>query len=366
MKTSIPVRNFPKKALPSQRTYGHLKVFIVKVLFQKLFFLPAGKPCDQPLYYRINRRKLSYLFILLFAFLFSNKSHSQIIQDIGGVAVTVHAKSEFKDLPSESSLKGNKFQLNTYDAWLPIPPFNIGKTSVFSNLNYRMMDFKYDNETVADLNRIDRIHEIKSVIIIRHPISSKWSILGIAMPTLAADFKKKVSFDDLILDGILGVSKTFGAESNLEIGLGVHAMYSFGETLITPGISIDYKSTNRKWLAQFYWPRLNVLYSLTENTQIGLAGSIDWTRFNLKNYKGYNGKEVDYAQFSTIHGGLQLHQRLVGGIWLQVQGGMGLLNRYEVFDDKQKTVNDFSISNMAYGKAALSYRIGRKQINNKK
>lgn len=309
---------------------------------------------------RANTHQIIYLSIAAFILLFSDQSYGQIIQDVGGIAITVHQKSTFKDLPSERSLAGNKFQLNTYDAWLPVPPFKIGKTSIFSNLNYRLMDFNYDHNTTDDPNRIEKIHEIKSVIIIRHPISSKWSILAIAMPTLAADFKKPASFDDLILDGIFGVSKKFGAESNLEIGLGVHAMYSFGETLITPGISIDYRSSNNKWLAQFYWPRLNVLYNLSPNTQIGLAGSIDWTRFNLKNYSGYDGKQVDYAQFSTIHGGLQINKRLIGGIWLQAQGGIGLLNQYELFDTNKKTVNDFSSSNMAYGKAALTYRMGRK------
>lgn len=301
-----------------------------------------------------------YLLIITFTLLFSNTVNGQIIQDVGGLAATVHGKANFKDLPAGSSLSGNKFQLNTYDAWVPIPPVKIGKTSIFSNLNYRLMNFDYEQNTVTDPNRIEKVHEIKSVIIIRHPISGRWSILGIAMPTLASDFKKSLSFHDLILDGILGVSKRFGAESNLEIGLGVHALHSFGETLITPGISIDYRSTNNKWIAQFYWPRLNVLYNVSANTQVGLAGSIDWTRFNLKNYRGYNGREVDYAQFSTIHGGLQVNQRLIGGIWLQVQGGMGLLNRYELFDDNQKTVNDFSVSKMAYGKAALTYRIGRR------
>lgn len=310
---------------------------------------------------RASTLQIICLSITAFTLLFSDQSYGQMIQDIGGIAITAHQKSTFKDLPSARSLAGNKFQLNTYDAWLPVPPFKIGKTSIFSNLNYRLMDFNYDYNSIDDLNRIEKIHEIKSVIIIRHPISSKWSILAIAMPTLAADFKKPVSFDDLILDGIIGVSKKFGAESNLEIGLGVHAMHSFGETLITPGISIDYRSSNNKWLAQFYWPRLNVLYNLSPNTQIGLAGSIDWTRFNLKNYAGYDGKQVDYAQFSTIHGGLQINQRLIGDIWLQAQGGVGLLNRYELFDTSQKTVNDFSISNMAYGKAALTYRMGRKQ-----
>lgn len=313
-----------------------------------------------PLYCKYETiAKWSWLCFVVFFFLFfSNKSYGQIIQDISGIAITSHTKATLKDLPSANLGSENKFQLNTYDAWLPVPPIKIGKTTIFSNLNYRLMDFKYDDKTIEDPNRIEKIQEIKSVIIIRHPISSKWSVLAIAMPTFAGE--KSVSSNDLILDGILGVSKKIGAESNLEIGFGVHAMYSFGETLITPGISFDYRSTNNKWLAQFYWPRLNVLYNVSENTQIGLAGSIDWTRFNLKNYRGYNGKEVDYAQFSTIHGGLQLNQHLLGGIWLQVQGGVGLLNRYELFDTNQKSVNDFSVSNMAYGKATLTYRIGRR------
>ncbi|MCW3466180.1 DUF6268 family outer membrane beta-barrel protein [Chitinophaga nivalis] len=311
--------------------------------------------------YRKATTRTSCLCVAAFlSLLFSNKSHSQIIQDIGGIAVTAHGKATFNDLPAGSALSGNKFQLNTYDAWLPVPPIKIGRTSIFSNLSYRLMDFNYDHKTDNDPHQLERIHEIKSIIIVRHPISKKWSVLVIAMPTLAAEAKQGVSFNDLIIDGIAGVSKKFGAASNLEIGFGVHAMYSFGETLITPGISVDYHSKNKKWLAQFYWPRLNVLYNVNANTQVGIAGSIDWTRFKLKSYQSENGKEVDYAQFSTIHAGLQVQRRLIGGVWLQVQGGVGLFNKYELFDTNQKTVNDFSFSNMAYGKAALTYRIGRK------
>ncbi|THD30946.1 DUF6268 family outer membrane beta-barrel protein [uncultured Flavobacterium sp.] len=330
-----------------------MKTLIVTKNSDRSTTLSIISPCK---YKVMDKGPCLYVFAFLSLF-FSNKSHGQIIQDISGIAITSHTKATFKDQPSESLNPKNKFQLNTYDAWLPVPPIKIGKTTIFSNLNYRLMDFNYENNT-DDPNRIEKIQEIKSTIIIRRPISGKWSVLAIALPTLAAE--KKISFDDVILDGIFGVSKKFGAESNLEIGLGVHAMYSFGETLITPAVSFDYRSTNNKWLARFYWPRLNVLYNASENTQIGLAGSIDWTRFNLKNYRGYNGKEVDYAQFSTIHAGLQLHQHLIGGVWLQVQGGMGLLNRYELFDTNQKSVNDFSVSGMAYGKATLTYRIGRR------
>ncbi|KUG12775.1 hypothetical protein BEI02_14810 [Elizabethkingia sp. HvH-WGS333] len=308
----------------------------------------------------INKAITRCLYLCLiasFTIFFSNRIHAQIIQDIGGISVTSHSKATFRDLPLESPDPENKFRLNTYDAWIPIPPVRIGKTSIFGNLNYRLMDFNYDNN-IEDPNRLKRIQEIKPTIIIRHPISEKWSVLAIAMPALAGE--KSVSIDNLVLDGILGVSKKFGPESNFEIGVGVHALHSFGETLITPGISIDYRSTDNKWLAQFYWPRLNVLYNVSPNTQIGLAGSIDWTRFKLKSFRGYNGKEADYAQFSSIHGGLQVNQRIAGGIWLQVQGGAGLFNSYELFDKNQKTVNNFTVSNMAYGKVTLTYRIGKK------
>ncbi|PUB25890.1 hypothetical protein C8J95_11257 [Elizabethkingia sp. YR214] len=326
----------------------------------KTFVILKKRDHKSPFYdtQSITSKWLYFGLVVLFTFFFSGKIYAQIIQDIGGISVTSHSKATFKDLPPESPDPENKFRLNTYDAWIPIPQVKIGKTSIFGNLNYRLMDFNYDNNTIDDPNRLKRIQEIKPTIIIRHPISEKWSILAIAMPALAGE--KSVSFDNLVLDGILGVSKKFGPESNFEIGVGVHALHSFGETLITPGISIDYRSTDNKWLAQFYWPRLNVLYNVSPNTQIGLAGSIDWTRFKLKSFRGYNGKEADYAQFSTIHGGLQLNQRIAGGIWLQLQGGAGLFNSYELFDINQKTVNNFSVSNMAYGKVTLTYRIGKK------
>ena len=146
-----------------------------------------------------------FLFSHSFNFFFSGKINAQIIQDIGGISVTSHSKATFKDLPPESPDPENKFRLNTYDAWIPIPQIKIGKTSIFGNLNYRLMDFNYDNNTIDDPNRLKRVQEIKPTIIIRHPISEKWSILAIAMPALAGE--KSVSFDNLVLDGILGVSK---------------------------------------------------------------------------------------------------------------------------------------------------------------
>jgi Domain of unknown function (DUF6268) len=300
-------------------------------------------------------KQLSLLFTL--TILFSNHIYSQFIKDVAGISVTTHADTKLNDLPSESGLKENKFKYTTYDAWLPLPPLHIGKTLILSNINYRLMDFNVDKTSSQNIYQLDKIHEIKAVVVVRHPIDAKWSLLGIIIPTVAADFKSALSSEDLILDGIYGVSKKFGKQGNLEIGFGVHAMYSFRQILVTPGISIDYKSNNGKWTGQFYWPRLNVAYNLSKNTQVGIAGSIDWTRYNLKDYTDFQGKKIDYAQFSSIHAGLQFNQRIYKNFWVQLQGGVGLFNSYKLFNGNHDTIRNFSIDNMAYGKAMITYRI---------
>lgn len=308
------------------------------------------------------------LFLIVLASIFYMPySYGQIIQDVAGVSFTAHSKASFKDMPTTGDHSDSKFQLNTYDAWLPLPPMKLGKTSVLSNLNYRLMNFDYDDNNTDDSNHIQKIEEIKSIIIIRRPISTKMSLFGVFMPTLASDTKTKISFDDFYIDGILGVSRRFGSQSNLEIGVGVHVMYSYGETIITPAVSLDYQSTDGKWLAQFYWPRLNILYRIKPNTQIGFAGSIDWTRFNLKDYTPkQENKKVDYAQFSTVHFGLQAHQKIVKGLTLQLQAGMGLINSYALYDNNQKSVNKYTVSKMPYAKISLSYRINAQPQNAKR
>lgn len=300
-------------------------------------------------------KQLSCLFTL--TILFSHNIYSQVIKDVAGIAVTTHSETKFSDLPSESGFKGNKFKYTTYDAWLPLPPLHIGKTLILSNINYRLMDFNIDKTTSQNIYQLDKIHEVKAVVVVRHPIAPRWSLLGIIIPTVASDFKSSLSSEDLIVDGIYGVAKKFGKQKNLEIGLGVHAMYSFQQILITPGVSIDYKSNNGKWVGQFYWPRLNVAYNLSKNTQVGIAGSIDWTKYNLKDYTDFQGKKIDYAQFSSIHAGLQFNQRIYKNFWVQLQGGVGLFNSYKLFNANHDTIRNFSIDNMAYGKAMITYRI---------
>jgi hypothetical protein len=55
------------------------------------------------------------LLTAAFILLHYNIVLAQLYQDAGGVAITVHSKSEVKTLPTRSPLFGRKFSFNTYD-----------------------------------------------------------------------------------------------------------------------------------------------------------------------------------------------------------------------------------------------------------
>ena len=304
------------------------------------------------------KKVLSFVLVTLF-FCFPNKFYAQLITDGAGMSITVHGRTNFKNLSTVDLYYGNKFKYNTYDFWLPIPPFKIGKTRILGTVNYRVLDFTFDRDIEISPNYITKINEIKPTIVVRHPIGKRWAAFGVFIPTIASDFKNSFSMNDMVFDGIFGVSRKFGEKSNLEIGIGPHVMYAFGKFLITPAVSLDYKSNNGKWLAQIYWPRVNVFRNLGNNTQVGLAGSIDWTLHNLQNYKNDQGEEIDYAQFSAIHGGLQINQRLFDGFWLQLQGGLGFANKYTLFNSNNDTISNYKAKETPYVKVMLSYRFGK-------
>jgi Domain of unknown function (DUF6268) len=290
---------------------------------------------------------------------------AQLYQDAGGVAITVHSKSEIKTLPNGSPLTGRKFSFITYDIWTPFPFFKVGKAEVFSTLNYRMLDINYDQNISLDPNRPDKIHEVKSVIFIKYPLAKSWSLVGLAMPSLASDFRAPICNDDVLLQGALAITKKIGIASDLEIGLGLFATYVFGELQFIPAFTLNYESANGKWIGQAYWPRFSMLYNVNKNSQFGFAASIDGTEYNLKNYIDLQGESIDNADFTIIHTGLQYNRRMYKDFWLQVQGGIAMGNQYQLFDsNNEEIVNaDYSLKDMTYAKVMMTYRFDTNKIN---
>lgn len=292
--------------------------------------------------------------VLFFSFL---AVHAQLYQDAGGIAYTIHSKSELSKVLPSSPLANRKFSFNTVDIWVPLPITHIGKVEVFGTVNYQMIDISYD-ELPLDPNRPEKIYDLKSVIFARYHLKNNWSILALALPTIATDFKESFSGNDVLLQGAIALTRKLKIKSDLTIGLGIFSTYVFGETQIIPAFTIDYKSANGKWIGQGYWPRFNFFRNLNDNAQLGIAISIDGSNYNLKNYTNNNGQEIDNAKFSVVHTGLQFNHRLAGNFWVQLQGGIAINNTYQLSDKKVKTVidGDYSLKEMAYAKTMVTYR----------
>lgn len=282
--------------------------------------------------------------------------NAQIIEDIGGITYTIYENGEVKN---STELNNRSFSFSSIDAWIPIPELKIGKTSVFSNLNYRYLAIEYANDQALFSYRPNSLQEIKSTIFIDHSINKDWSIFGMVIPSLASDFRGEISSNDFLIQGGFAVMKKLKSKSNLKVGVGVFASYVFGEITYLPSLVMDYKSANGKWIAQAYWPKFNVLRNLKSNWQVGVAASIEGTQYNVKNFIAPSGSEVDYAEYSIIQTGIQINKKLYKSIWMQLQTGYAYNNKYILFDKNSNKIEngDYSLENLFYGKILVTYRL---------
>jgi hypothetical protein len=302
-------------------------------------------------------KKLTLVFVCAFMLSTSTESLAQLIKDAAGAAISMHYKSTFKDLPLGDIYNDNQFGYQTNEYWLPIPLLKIGKFKVLGTVNYKKLNFEFDKGFDPTQNHLSQIEEFKSVVVVRRAFGQRWGGFGVLIPTIASDFKAPLNHDDFIMDAIFGVSRKFGERSNLEISIGPHVLYYFGKFLITPGVAVDYKT--KQWTAQFFWPRLNVLRNFGNNRQLGIAGSIDWTLHNVKDYTNHQGQKIAFAQFSAMHGGVQFNQRLFDNFWIQLQGGVSFLNKYTLLNAQHDTINHHLGPETLYAKAMLTYRFGK-------
>lgn len=301
------------------------------------------------------KKLLSGLFFVL-----TNTVHAQLYQDAAGIAVTSFGSSSLQDRELSDLLNDRGVTLTMYDIWGPIGYVKSKKTEFFGTVNGSLLNIEYEADAI-DPNRPQRVYDIKSTLFLRHSISDKWSGLLLYIPSVTSDLKRRMSSQDWINQGALVAIRKFKAAGKLELGAGLFATYALGDLQFLPAITVDYVSTNQKWIVQAYWPRLNALYRWNPNNEIGLAAAIDGTNYNLSNYTDLFGNQISSARFSIIRVGPQFDRRLVGNFWFQLQGGLAVGNTYQVEDDDQNTVRggEYSLEPTWYVRAMTTYRFNQ-------
>jgi hypothetical protein len=298
------------------------------------------------------------LMVLLMVMFNTDTLLAQLYQDAAGISTTIRSSSELRKNTHADSLQNRSFRFRSVDIWAPLPITKIGRNDFFATVNFHQSEITYANQQAIDATRPERIYDIKTFMMMRVPLNKSLGLLLIAMPTLSSDFRERFSTDDFIMQGAVVLNKKIKSASDLELGVGIFTTYIFGEAILLPAITFDYKSANGKWLAQGYWPRFTFLRNINQNNQLGLAISIDGSRYNIQNFISDDNEQVEMAEFSIIHTGLQYNRKIFKNIWSQLQTGIAFNNQYNLVDRDLNTIKngDYSLENMAYSKLMITYR----------
>lgn len=309
--------------------------------------------------------KTHNLYLLILTISVFNAVEAQTIRDLMGVSYTHFNSTKFSQTPINSEYNDNSFTIGAYDIWFSGKPLKIKKSTIYSNFLFRNIHFNYNNE-INDEYKLDDIYELKATFVYNQPLSTRLFLVGIVIPNLASDFKNSLSANDIIVDGIINVGRKFGNNKNFQFALGPHFFYGYGELLITPAITLDYKSNNGKWLANIYWPRINITREINKNIQLGVVGTIDYIPFKLKQGVIQAGTSIDHAQFNNYRAGVQYNHRLFSKIWLGVQAGYSFGSDYSMYTSnpnfsivvpKNEAVSTTKIENTTYAKCMITYKL---------
>jgi len=106
----------------------------------------------------------------------------------------------------------------------------------------------------------------------------KWRLAINFSPTLASDFKDKLSSDDFIYQfSALAVKR---AKDNLQYGLGIAYTSRFGKLTLLPLVNLTYKKN--KWLTSVLIPTyISQFYCFNENSRIGLSANVNGDYYNV-------------------------------------------------------------------------------------
>lgn len=183
-----------------------------------------------------------------------------------------------------------------------------------------------------------------------NPLGTKgWSYALGVKPTLASDFKEKLSSEDFILQVIAIFSKR--ANENFKYGFGVSYNTRFGKRQIMPILQLIYKKN--KWEMNTYIPAYISEFYHFKTSKLGLTISVNGNNYNFKNNLALTGLDLDKLIYSRINIGPEYEIKLMKKIKLNLSGGITVANKLDWIDGDGDSELDLSPENKVFFKAGL-------------
>jgi hypothetical protein len=262
--------------------------------------------------------------IIIFSFIFLNNGYSQDFK-LAGIHYVNYPKSEIKDV---SRSQETSFQ--EFGAFVNFPKkLKNDKTTLINSFGYGFVEATMYNFTQPQTNEYEiKLQEFYYKLMLLHRWNEKWSLLVNLKPTLASDFKRKLSLDDFVFQG--AVIATRKINDKFKIGAGVASNIRWGSPRVIPVVNLHYNN-NRHNVNAILPINFKYTYSLfpDEKLKLGVKYARNGAGFNISDD---NLPDVDKINYSRANIGVLTNYHLTKVLRLEAYGGISTGRIYDVVD----------------------------------
>jgi hypothetical protein len=287
----------------------------------------------------------THIKILFFVLsLSANALYAQNFQ-LAGIGYSSFAKTRIKDSPTNQEVK---FQEFSFFAKLPIK-FKNQKTVLMNNLRYGLVQpTTYNSPLFVATENKKNLHSVALSMTLIQKLCEKWSLIAALTPTLASDFKEKLSGDDLLFQGTLLAS----AKLNDKWSLGGGLIYTtqLGDPRFLPAIQLRYLH-NRHFINVLLPSFVNYLYKVDskDKLHLGFRLATNGGNFNVNNqdYTKVIPNSINKILLSRVNMGTVVNVQLTKTILLEAFGGISAARKYKL-ENALKQFYDYASENGSF------------------
>ncbi len=229
-----------------------------------------------------------------------------------------YPKSNFNTKSGKGKVGMNEYNFSLQYAI----PLKENKTYFYNKIDLSVFNYHVFLES-ENLDFQETFHSIDFTIGLIKVLPQNWRIALNFSPTLASDFKDKLSSDDFIYQFAAIAIKR--AKDNLQYGAGLAYTSRFGKLTLIPLVNVTYK--NDKWLTLAMIPTyLSEYYCFNEYSRIGLVANVNGDYYNVHFDEIPTTIDLNKASYSRITIGPEYRFKLFGDLYLNTGIGIAVRN----------------------------------------
>ena len=225
----------------------------------------------------------------------------------------------------------SKFSIQEFGGFFNIPSIlNKDSTSIIINgLGYGQVKIKSPALNEGNIN----LHAINYRFSWIHKFNRQWTFIGVLEPTLASDFKSKLSSDDFVIQSMAMVTKRINTK--FLIGGGLAYTTRFGYPLVMPVVPIKYKSKKHR-INALLPIKIIYAYQVNPKVDIGLKAVVNGANFNITGYSN-DLTEINKVNYTRGNIGPVIYYKPKKIFTIEISGGISTNRTFRLVDIEDNT-----------------------------